>query len=101
MATVAQTIRLALPGIRSAIISILVKLEDARIAISIGNENGTIRPRYRGSQAPFVRRMKSCLGRSSDLLHHRSIRLHFDKQPVLLRSSLLHRDVEILVIVFV
>ena len=43
MAAIAQAVRLSLPGISRLIIAGLIELENARIAISIGDVDGTVR----------------------------------------------------------
>src|SRR5579862_1522515 len=58
------------------VVSIFVKAKDARIAVAVGDEDGTIRRRQSRSDAPFIRRLESGLRRSRNFQHDRTVRLH-------------------------
>src|ERR1700722_5003445 len=94
MAAVTHTVRRPFTRICRLIIAGLIELENARIAISVGNIDRPVRPRNSRGKPPLIWRMKPRFLRSGDLLHHGPVQLHLDEEPVLLRRPLLHRSVE-------
>ena len=83
MVAIEQAFRVALAGITRFVVAVFVEPEKPRVTVTIGDEDGAVRGGHRGSQPPFIRSFEAGLGWSSDLLHHGSVGLHFDKYPVL------------------
>src|SRR5437763_9376403 len=85
----------------SLVIAILVKTENTRVAVAVGNEDGAVRGRYRSGKAPLIGGLKSSFRRSSDLQHYCAVDLHLYKQPVLCgRAFLDGRVKELLSVLF-
>src|ERR1035437_9177485 len=99
MVAIEEAFRVTLAGVTRFVLAVLVEPEKPRVAVAIGDEDGAVRGGHSGSQPPFIRSFEAGLGWSSDLLHHGSVGLHFDKEPVLFWSAFLHCCVQVLVAV--
>jgi len=77
-----------------------IETKNARIAVAVGDENGTIGRGNRRCYSPFIWCRKARLGWSSNLLHHRSVRLHLQENPVLLWRAFLDCGIEVFFAVF-
>src|SRR3954468_5543277 len=78
----------------SLVIAILIKTENTRVAVTIGNEDGAVRDRYRSGKTPLIGSLKSSFRRSSDLQHYCAVDLDLYKQPVLCGRAFLDGSVK-------
>src|SRR5690348_8979609 len=94
MRTVELPLTASLLGEASLVIASLVKTENARVAVTIGDENRAVRGRNSGGKAPPVGSLESGFRRSGDLQHHHAINLHLYKQPVFCGRAFLNGSVK-------
>src|SRR6266700_4680405 len=82
-------------GVGAFVLTAFVEVENARVPVSVCDEDATIGRGHCRGKPPFVRCFEPGLRWSGDLLHDRTVGPHLDEQPVLLRSSLLNGRVEV------
>src|ERR1700675_4495726 len=72
----------------------LVETENARVAVPIGDEDGTVGSGNGSGKTPLIGSLKPGFPRSGDFHHHRTVGLHLYKEPVLCGRAFLHGRIE-------